>query len=141
MNLILVDFARDMDGKETLDSELSWEFGAENGGYLFGSDYKESSMLSEFGWNIPADSSGLCGCDGVFVNSDRIDSDLARSRADGCDSMRVTEPVVVVEENTTFASNPSMSSSSSEDRSEKSTVSGGSTSVAATNLYLPPDTA
>ncbi|KAL8532438.1 hypothetical protein ACS0TY_008876 [Phlomoides rotata] len=123
-----------MDGKDTVNS---WEFGADGAGteinasYFFGVDYKESSILSEFGWNIPADSG--------FVNLDRIDSDMAGIRADG-DNMKGTEPVVaVVEENSTLVSNPSISSSSSEDRSEKSTVSGGSTSAAATNP--PPDTA
>lgn len=152
-----------MDGKEKVDPEFtaesSWEFGCEDTenesrSYIFGSDYKESSILSEFGWNIPADSSGVCGCDGGFVDLDRIDSDLVGSRADGCvsadtsappgdDMSRSTEPMVVMEENSTlasaFASNPSVSSSSSEDPSEKSTVTGGSTAAAAANP--PTDTA
>ncbi|KAK4423696.1 putative WRKY transcription factor 57 [Sesamum alatum] len=144
-----------MDGKEKADPELtadsSWELGGEgaenvNHGYFFGSDYKESSILSEFEWNIPTESSGVCGCDGGFVDLDPIESGLPGSSADGCvsagetaprsdDMRRSLEPMVAVEENATFASalasNPSMSSSSSEDPAEKSTASGGS-SVAAT---------
>ncbi|KAK6133640.1 hypothetical protein DH2020_032550 [Rehmannia glutinosa] len=160
-----------MDGKEKADAEFtaesSWQIGvcddAENvinrGAYFFGSDdhYKESSILSEFGWNIPAESSGVCGCDGGFLDLDRIGSDLAGSRADGSasaadtsaprsdhDLSRRTEPMaVVVEENSTLASatapNQSVSSSSSEDLTEKSTASGGSPASTAANP--PTDTA
>ncbi|XP_011070956.1 probable WRKY transcription factor 57 isoform X2 [Sesamum indicum] len=146
-----------MDGKRKADPEFiadsSWELGGEdvenlNHGYLFGSDYKESSILSEFGWNIPTESSGVCGCDGGFVDLDPIESGLPVSSADGCvlagttaprgdDTSRSLEPMVAVEENATFASalasNPSMSSSSSEDPAEKSTASGGSSAAAAAN--------
>ncbi|KAK6133755.1 hypothetical protein DH2020_032466 [Rehmannia glutinosa] len=160
-----------MDGKEKADAEFtaesSWQIGggddAENvinrGGYFFGSDdhYKESSILSEFGWNIPAESSGVCGCDGGFLDLDRIGSDLAGSATDGSasaadtsaprsdhDLSRRTEPMaVVVEENSTLASatapNQSVSSSSSEDLTEKSTASGGSPASTAANP--PTDTA
>ncbi|KAI3452893.1 hypothetical protein Pfo_009556 [Paulownia fortunei] len=162
VHLIFV-VARVMDGKEKTDPEFtaesSWELGGEDGenvnhGYFFGSDYKESCVLSEFGWSIPAESNGVCGCDGGFLDIDRIESDLGGSRADGCvsadtsaprddDMSRSTEPMVVVEENSTLASalasNQSMSSSSSEGPAEKSTASGGSPAAAAANP--PSDTA
>ncbi|KAL0327134.1 UNVERIFIED_CONTAM: hypothetical protein Sangu_1791400 [Sesamum angustifolium] len=129
-----------MDGKRKADPEFmadsSWELGGEDGenvnhGYFFGSDYKESTILSEFGWNIPTESSGVCGCDGGFVDLDPIESGLPGSSADGCvsagttaalgdDMSRSLEPMVAVEENGTFASAlVSMSSSSSEDPAEK----------------------
>ncbi|KAL7110137.1 hypothetical protein ACP275_05G005700 [Erythranthe tilingii] len=135
-----------MDGKKKtgdpeFTTESSWELGGDvNHGYFFGSgtDYRESSVLSEFGWNIPSESNGVCGCDGGFVDFDRIGSDLAGSGADGCVSVATSgistappQPMVLVEENSTFASNPSVSSSSSEDLGEKSTASGGSPSTAA----------
>ncbi|KAL0296860.1 UNVERIFIED_CONTAM: putative WRKY transcription factor 57 [Sesamum radiatum] len=143
-----------MDGKRKADPEFmadsSWELGGEdaenvNHGYFFGSDYKESTILSEFGWNIPTESSGVCGCDGGFVDLDPIESGLPGSSADGCvsagttaalgdDMSRSLEPMVAVEENATFASAlVSMSSSSSEDPAEKSTASGGSSAAAAAN--------
>ncbi|PIN21939.1 hypothetical protein CDL12_05352 [Handroanthus impetiginosus] len=144
-----------MDGKAKADFDFtaksSWEVGGEdadnsNHDYFFGSDYKENSILSEFGWNIPAESSGVCGCDGGFVDYDRIGSDLAGSRADDCvpadisapqadDISRSIEPMVVVEDNSSLASamKPSMSSSSSEEPAENSTVSGGSSASAAAN--------
>ncbi|KAI3467264.1 hypothetical protein Pfo_023927 [Paulownia fortunei] len=140
-----------MAGKEKADPEFtaesSWELvrhGSDdvNHGYFFGSDYKESSILSEFGWNIPAESSGVCGCDGGFVDLDRIEPDLAGSRADDCVSADSSaprsdyisrssiEPMVV--EASASPSNPSISSSSSEDPPEKSTASGVSSAVPAT---------
>lgn len=140
-----------MDANDNLDPELSWGFvggddaDTNNRSYLFGGDYKESTILSEFGWNIPGD---YYGCGHGFSDLDLIDSDFAGSGADGRASAPPSddvfrsgeETVVVVEENSTSASvlgsNPSMSSSSLEDPSEKSTVSGSSTAA-----NPPPDTA
>nr|AKA27902.1 WRKY protein [Salvia miltiorrhiza] len=67
-------------------------------------DYKESSILSEFGWNIPPD--------GGFADFPPIEPDLAASRADD-----YVAPVVEAS-----ASNPSVSSSSSDDPPEKSSA-------------------
>lgn len=141
-----------MAGKEKSDPDFtagsSWELRHHssdevNHGYFFGSDYKESSILSEFGWNIPADSSGVCGCDGGFVDFHRIELDLAGSRTDNyvsadssaprSDDISSIEPMVVEEKVVASASpsNPSISSSSSEDLPENSTASGVSSAVAA----------
>ncbi|KAL2519300.1 putative WRKY transcription factor 57 [Abeliophyllum distichum] len=116
-----------MDGKEKVDPELTTESSWRVGGggvsdnvneFFFGSD-RESSILSEFGWNIPAESS--CG----LGDSDRIDSNLAgESRSDYVSvsaPQRTTELMAVVEKG-----EASVSSSSSEDQPEKSTASGGS---------------
>lgn len=149
----IVSSLRAMDANDNLDPELSWGFvggddaDTNNRSYLFGCDYKESTILSEFGWNIPGDSYG-CGHGFSDLDLDRIDSDFAGSGADGrasappCDDVCRSgeETMVVVEENSTsasvLASNPSISSSSLEDPSEKSTVSGSSTAA-----NPPPDTA
>ncbi|PIN11460.1 hypothetical protein CDL12_15928, partial [Handroanthus impetiginosus] len=134
-------------GKEKADpdftDESSWELGRHgsdnmNHGYFFGSDYKDSSVLTEFGWNIPAEPGGVCGCDGGVVDFDGIEADLAGSRGDYCVSVDSSaprskdvgsigssiEPMVVEEKVSASPANPSMSSSSSEDRPEKSTASG-----------------
>ncbi|KAH6763096.1 WRKY DNA-binding protein 57 [Perilla frutescens var. hirtella] len=121
-----------MDGKEKMDSELSWGFGDggdadnESYSYLFGSDFKDSSILNEFGWNIPVDSCGVSGCKRGFADFDRIDPDLSRSGADA----EGEATVAVVEENSTSASVLASVSSSS---SEMSTETGSSTAPAATN--------
>lgn len=123
----LISDSRDMDGKETADSELSWGFG---GGGDDDFDCKEiNSILSEFGWNIPA---GVSGCGRDSADFDRIGSDLAGS---GADSRAAA--VEVEEENSmsasVLASKPSVSSSSSEDPSEKSAVASSSSAAAAAN--------
>ncbi|KAK6157903.1 hypothetical protein DH2020_012151 [Rehmannia glutinosa] len=148
-----------MAGKEKGDPEFtfesSWGFGHRgsddvvNHGYFFGSDYKESSMLSEFGWDIPAESSGVCGCDGGFVDLDRIEPDLGGSRADDCVSADSLAPrcegisrssiePMVADASSASVSNPSISSSSSENPPEKSTVSDISPSSAAAAAASPP---
>ncbi|EYU22379.1 hypothetical protein ABFS82_05G005400 [Erythranthe guttata] len=136
-----------MDGKKKAEdpeftTESSWGLGGDvNHGYFFGSgtdDYRESSVLTDFGWNIPSESNGVWG------------SDLAGSGADGCVSVATSgistapppQPMALVDqENNTFASNPSVSSSSSEDLGDKSTASGGSSSAAAVNPTPSSDTA
>lgn len=137
-----------MDGEDKPDPEFAtgsgWRLGAGddaenvNHGYFFGADYKENSVLSEFGWNIPAESSG------AFLDFGRIDCDLAGgSAADGCASADPSAPpprnedIVSIDrpvgEGSPLASalplNPSMSSSSS----EEPTASCGSASTAAAN--------
>ncbi|XP_057810768.1 probable WRKY transcription factor 57 [Salvia miltiorrhiza] len=146
-----------MDGKDTVDSELSWGFGGggeseSRSSYLFGGDCKDiSSILSEFGWNIPADSCGVFGCERGFKDFDRIDSDLAGDAADSRAAAGASAPPrddgtcrsggeAMAEESSmsasVLASNPSVSSSSSEDLSA---ASGSSAAAAAPNP--PPDTA
>ncbi|GFQ08371.1 probable WRKY transcription factor 57, partial [Phtheirospermum japonicum] len=115
-----------MDGAEKADAELT----AESSGWRIGAadvQYKESSILSEFGWNIPAESSG-----GGFLDLDQIGSDSAGSRAIGGASAEKNASSAPA-----MAPNRSMSSSSSEDPAEKSTATGGSPSTA----NPPPDTA
>ncbi|KAK4430064.1 putative WRKY transcription factor 57 [Sesamum alatum] len=150
-----------MAGNEKVDPEFrassSWELGGgrhgsdkvSDHGYLFGIDYRESSILSEFGWNIPAESTG------GFVDLDRIEFDLAGGGADGFVSVdssaprsddtsyNILEPMVRVEKVeasvSASPSNPSLSSSSSEDPPEKPTDSG--VSSAADAATPPSDTA
>ncbi|KAL3823968.1 hypothetical protein ACJIZ3_019997 [Penstemon smallii] len=113
-------------------AESSW------GHDLFGSgdNYKENNILSEFGWNIPGESSG---CDGGFLDLSRIQSDLAGTRPDdyvssvpdrGDDVMisRSSVEKTEVEEKVSASASvsvsiPSVSSSSSEDKPTASAVS------------------
>ncbi|GFP88727.1 probable WRKY transcription factor 57 [Phtheirospermum japonicum] len=123
-------------------SDSSWELalrghGSDDANHcLFGSDCRESSILSEFGWNIPAESSG-----GVLLDLDRVEPDLA---ADDCVSAGSLPPRSVdviwtgVDPNPMAASSSapvSISSSSSDDPPDKSTTSPGA------STYPPPDTA
>ncbi|CAI9756160.1 unnamed protein product [Fraxinus pennsylvanica] len=111
-----------MDGKKKVDPELTTESSWRSGGgdeFFFGSD-KETSILGEFGWNIPAESS-YC-----FGDSDRIDSNLG---GDGISNyVSVSAPQRTITEQTAVEEKveASVSSSSSEDLPEKSTASGGS---------------
>ncbi|KAL3631227.1 transcription factor [Castilleja foliolosa] len=130
-----------MSGKEKADlnltSDSSWgpAPGCHGGDddasdYLFGSDYRESSILNEFGWNIP-----VCG---GLLDLDRVESDLAASRADDYDiSWTGDDPKTIPASSSAPA--PSVSSSSSDDPPEKSTASGVSTG--ASTASLPPDKA
>ncbi|KAL0385992.1 UNVERIFIED_CONTAM: putative WRKY transcription factor 57 [Sesamum radiatum] len=127
----------------------SWEVGRHGSdmvsdhGYFFGIDYRESSILSEFGWNIPAESAG-------FVDLDRIEPDLAGGGADGFvpvdssaprshDDMsyNIMEQMAGEEkvEAASVSASPSKSSSSSEDPPERPTDS------AADAANPPSDTA
>ncbi|KAK4403097.1 putative WRKY transcription factor 57 [Sesamum angolense] len=115
----------------------SWECGRHDSdmvsdhGYFFGIDCRESSILSEFGWNIPAESTD-------FVDLDRIEPDLGGGGADGFvlvdssaprshDDMsyNIMEPMVEEEkvEAASVSASPSKSSSSSEDPPERPTDS------------------
>lgn len=90
--------------------------------YFFATDddYKESSILSEFGWNIPADSSGASNRDGGFADFPPIEPDLAASRADDYVAPDVISSSTIEPMVDASASNPSVSSSSSDDPPEKS---------------------
>lgn len=110
-------------------TESSWSLGAESDNvYFFGSSTdRDSSILSEFGWNFqPAGDrdggGGVCA-----VGFDRIDEDLAGNSSN-------TTPSVPESTSTASASEPTAgkitdepaSSSCSDDPPEKSTASGGS---------------
>ncbi|XP_051122368.1 probable WRKY transcription factor 57 [Andrographis paniculata] len=117
-----------------LDSSSGWELDRDddvNRGYIF--DYKESSALGDFGWNILEESSGVCGCDGGFLDFNGIGSDLAGSIPDDLDlsagrsggaSRSSIEPIIAAS-----PSIPSMSSSSSEDPADRPMNSGGASSA------------
>ncbi|KAL8035434.1 hypothetical protein ABFX02_12G096300 [Erythranthe guttata] len=134
-----------MAGPEKADPEFNaestWELGcpdAASHDYFFASDYRESTILSEFGWNIPAaDSSGVCGCDGGFViGSDPIDPDLADSSAHRSSTVEQTVADASI---SASPSNQSLSSSSShEDPPEKSITTSVSSAATANS---PSDTA
>ncbi|CAI9785278.1 unnamed protein product [Fraxinus pennsylvanica] len=99
-------------------TESSWRLGGGDE-FFFGSD-KDSSILSEFGWNIPAETS--CG----VGDSDRIDSNFGGESTSDYVSVpaprrTATEPTAVEEK-----VEASVSSSSSEDQPEKSMASGDS---------------
>ncbi|KAL8518551.1 hypothetical protein ACS0TY_009784 [Phlomoides rotata] len=96
-----------------------------NHDYFFGTDYKESSILSEYGWNIPAESNG------GFQDFHQIQPDLAPNRpmdlsATDDFSRSSIEPTEFKVEDTALPSPaiPSISSGSSEDPPENSTASG-----------------
>ncbi|KAL3644587.1 Transcription factor [Castilleja foliolosa] len=109
---------------EKVDAELT----AASGGQI-GAAGTESSILSEFGWNIPSESSGAdCG----FIDLDRLGSDFSGSRADGGASSETSAPIVNASLRTRF-----MSTSSSEDPVEKYAATGSSSTAA----NPPPDTA
>ncbi|XP_011075656.2 probable WRKY transcription factor 57 isoform X1 [Sesamum indicum] len=113
----------------------SWECGRHGSemvsdhGYLFGIDCRESSILGEFGWNIPAESTG-------FVDLDRIEPDLGGGGTDGFVSVdssapgshddmscNIMEPMVGEEKVEAASVSASLSSSSSEDPPERPTDS------------------
>lgn len=123
-----------MSGKEKADPDFSasstWELrhhtaddadvDADHSSYFFDThDYKESTILSEFGWNIPPESSG------VFADFSPIDPDLAASHAVADSDMISSsiEPRVEASAAANSPSNPSVSSSSSDEQPEKSSGS------------------
>ncbi|CAA2998233.1 probable WRKY transcription factor 57 [Olea europaea subsp. europaea] len=117
-----------MDGKEKMDpTGSSWRLGGGDE-FFFGSD-KDSSILSEFVWNIPAESSG------GFGDSDRIDSNFGGESSN--DYVSVSAPQRTTTEQTAEEEKveASVSWSSSEDKPEKSLASGDS------SAKLPAETA
>uniref|UniRef100_A0A5B6ZA16 Putative WRKY transcription factor 57 n=1 Tax=Davidia involucrata TaxID=16924 RepID=A0A5B6ZA16_DAVIN len=131
-----------MDDKDKVDpatefsaAASSWPLGGDSDSvYFFGND-RESSILSEFGWNLhPETAEGSGGDTGGFGDFDRIDVDErsglagnqqpqeSSSAAQSC----AGPAVQVGPTGDASTSNPSVSSSSSEDPPEKSTASGGS---------------
>ncbi|KAJ6718363.1 WRKY TRANSCRIPTION FACTOR PROTEIN 1-RELATED [Salix purpurea] len=116
-----------MDDKSNLDpgteltSESSWTLGhdSDSVNYFFSND-RESSILSEFGWNLqPDEPSRFKGLDQV-VEEERSDlaGNLEIQRSSGAGPVRSSGSV-------STSNYPSVSSSSSEDPPEKSTDSGG----------------
>lgn len=124
-----------MDDKDKIDpgtdfsTESSWTLGGDSDGvYFFGSD-RESTILSEFGWNLQTDNSEASGAD--FVDFDRIDSNFAgnscvtlpeSSRAPAASAVRCDGGETAVQARPA-ENNQSVSSSTSEDLPEKSTAS------------------
>ena len=115
--------------------DSSWTVGAESDSvYFIGSD-KESSILSEFGWNLlPEQPRRRAPEPGSFADAEPIDSsDLAgrlppaeSSRLDLESSAAAAARIGSAEKaGDASTSNPSLSSTSSEDPPEKSTGSGG----------------
>ncbi|KAG6426221.1 hypothetical protein SASPL_110441 [Salvia splendens] len=115
-----------MSGEDKPDPDFAaastWELrhdtaAADNSFYYATDDYKESTILSEFGWNIPPDSTGASNRHCDFADFPPIEPDSAPSRAvpDAIGSR--IEPIVEAS-----PSNPSVSSSSSDDPPEKSSV-------------------
>ncbi|KAK2636095.1 hypothetical protein Ddye_030887 [Dipteronia dyeriana] len=122
-----------MDDKERSDpgtaftSDSSWTLGgqdaAESVNFFFSGSDRESSILSQFGWNLHPETSS-------FADHDR--SDLAGSISYGftessTGSLQQAAPTTTNLARSADVStpNPSVSSSSSEDPTEKSTGSGG----------------
>lgn len=130
-----------MSGKEKADPDFSaastWELrhhaadehADDHSSYFFDThdDYKESTILSEFGWNIPPESSGS---DGVFADFSPIEPDLAARRAVADSDMISSsiEPRVEASAAANSPSNPSVSSSSSDEQPEKSSSSAAAAS-------------
>ncbi|KAK0573064.1 hypothetical protein LWI29_002492 [Acer saccharum] len=123
-----------MDDKERSDpgtcftTDSSWTLGDrdaadESVNFLFGGSDRESSILSQFGWNLHPETSS-------FVDHDR--SDLAGNISYGLTESSTGALQQAAPTTTNLAGsadvstpNPSVSSSSSEDPTEKSTGSGG----------------
>nr|WAW38367.1 WRKY57-like protein [Mentha canadensis] len=110
-----------MSGKEKPDPDSAaastWELrrhgaddedGADHSFFFGSDDYKESSILSEFGWNLPPEPSNR------FANFAPIEPDSSAGAAPDAISSSI-EPTTEAS-----PSNRSVSSSSSEDRPEKS---------------------
>ncbi|XP_057493466.1 probable WRKY transcription factor 57 [Actinidia eriantha] len=118
------DKERDDPEATELSAESSWKLGGDSdGAYFFGGSDRESSILSEFGWNFRPDETGF----------DRIGPDLEGNEEEKFCPESTTGSPVVCGGGTAVgsgpggeasASNPSVSSSSSEDHPEKSTASG-----------------
>ncbi|GFZ10889.1 WRKY DNA-binding protein 57 [Actinidia rufa] len=121
-----------MDDRERVDpeatelsAESSWTLGGDSdGAYFFGGSDRESSILSEFGWNFRPEETRF----------DRIVPDLEGNEEEKLLPDSVTGSAAASGGATAVgsgtggdasASNPSVSSSSSEDQPEKSTASGG----------------
>ncbi|XP_059648789.1 probable WRKY transcription factor 57 [Cornus florida] len=134
-----------MDDKDKLDpgmefsaAQSSWSTlggGGDSDNFGFFGSYRESNVLSEFGWNLQPDTAegsggeaaGFGGLDRIGAEDERSE-DLAENQALMPESSSAVAPPV----HTGLAcggdasmSNPSVSSSSSEDPPEKSTASGG----------------
>lgn len=115
-----------------LSGDSSWTLGAESDSvYFFGSD-RESSILSEFGWNLqPEEAHHRSLKPERFGDVERIESsDLAGrlplAESSGLECSAAAAQIGSAEKaGDASTSNPSVSSSSSEDPPEKSTGSGG----------------
>ncbi|KAJ6312200.1 hypothetical protein OIU77_013862 [Salix suchowensis] len=116
-----------MDDKSNLDpgteltSESSWTLGhdSDSVNYFFSND-RESSILSEFGWNLQPDEPSRFKVLDQVVEEERSDlaGNLEIQRSSGAGPARSSGSV-------STSNYPSVSSSSSEDPPEKSTDSGG----------------
>lgn len=95
-------------------AESGWELRSDDVShdYFFGTH--ESSILNEFGWNIPSESSG------GFPDFHQIETDLSPSRIDDIS----IEPMVLVKLKVDDKDLPSPTTGSSEDQPENSTASG-----------------
>ncbi|PON52342.1 WRKY domain containing protein [Trema orientale] len=112
-------------------SESSWtHLGADSddvdGVYLFSAGDRESSILSEFGWNFHQEYDDQPSRAAAEAEPDERLGSLERSvdLAEGAD-FRSPEPETAAPIGSSTSNNPSVSSSSSEDPPEKSTGSGG----------------
>ncbi|XP_052187833.1 probable WRKY transcription factor 57 [Diospyros lotus] len=111
-------------GVTELTAESTWAFGDDaDGVYFFGSD-RESSVLSEFGWNLRPEPSGFADLDRIGVAADERPELAGSDRPLKPERGNITA-VHAGPAGDASTSNPSVSSSSSEDPPEKSTASGG----------------
>ncbi|CAL5354986.1 unnamed protein product [Camellia sinensis] len=106
-------------GITDLSAESSWSFGGDSESvYLFGGSDRESSILSEFGWNLRPEAGSFSHFDRIGMEEDLAGNDQPKST---CSTSTTGGGGTVVQ----ATSNRSMSSSSSEDLPEKSTESDG----------------
>lgn len=119
------DHREKIDPQTNFYTESSWRLGddsVDSAAYFFGSDDRESSILSEFGWNLQPDNS-VSGAD-----FDRIDSNFGGNRTlatlpESSDGTITGSETPVQSIRSAEVNNPSVSSSTSEDLPEKSTGS------------------
>ncbi|XP_062111328.1 probable WRKY transcription factor 57 [Humulus lupulus] len=106
-------------------SQSSWtHFGgpdSDDGGYFFSPADRETSILSEFGWNFHTEDDDQLARTTESERAGKLERSMT---ADIAESSTGTEIAARIG-STTTSNNPSVSSSSSEDPTEKSTGSGG----------------
>lgn len=106
-------------GITDLSAESSWSFGGDSESvYLFGGSDRESTILSEFGWNLRPEAGSFAHFDRIGMEEDLARNDQPKST---CSTSTTGGGETVVQ----ATSNRSMSSNSSEDLPEKSTESDG----------------
>lgn len=114
-------------GNEFTSDDSSWPLGPDSESVYFFSNDRESSILSEFGWNLHPEDPNRIGFDDASDLAGSFglpDNNTSNSPLQGSDPAAPVGSDSKVGDAST-SNNPSMSSSPSEDLPERSTGSGG----------------